>query len=217
MPFKYSPSGTETEFETRSRRRILANKLGIRRVHDINEAESQALVIAQRTAVDRTQNDQRFTAADICSLHHLWLGPIYAWAGQYRHINIGKGGFLFAHAPLITRLMAELESVPLAQYTPCRPAPSGVVAQAIAVVHAELILVHPFRDGNGRVARLLALLMGLQAGLPPLDFSPLEGRGRSRYFAAIRATVGRDYESLTELFTKVIDRTSKRYGASNTL
>ena len=32
-----------------------------------------------------------------------------------------------------------------------------VVAEALAVVHAELILIHPFREGNGRVARLLAL------------------------------------------------------------
>jgi hypothetical protein len=41
------------------------------------------------------------------------------------------------------------------------------VARALAEVHAELILIHPCRDGNGRVARLLPLLMGLKAGLPP--------------------------------------------------
>ena len=44
-----------------------------------------------------------------------------------------------------------------------------------AAVHAEPILIHPFREGNGRCARLLATLMGLQAGLPALDF----GGGRS--------------------------------------
>ena len=50
-------------------------------------------------------------------------------------------------------------------------------------MHAELILVHPLRAGIGRIARVLAMLMGLQAVLPPLDFSPLEGRGKKRYFA----------------------------------
>jgi hypothetical protein len=54
----------------------------------------------------------------------------------------------------------------------------------LAEVHAELILVHPFRDGNGRLARLVALLMALQAGLPPLDFSPMAGRGKRVYIAA---------------------------------
>jgi fido (protein-threonine AMPylation protein) len=32
---------------------------------------------------------------------------------------------------------------------------------ALAVVHAEFILIHPFREGNGRCGRLLAILMGL--------------------------------------------------------
>ena len=80
----------------------------------------------------------------------------------------------------------------------------------MAEVHAELILVHPFREGNGRVARLLALLMGLQAGLPPLDFSPLEGRGKEPYFAGIRAAIGRDYAPLADSFLRVIGRTWKR-------
>ena len=47
--------------------------------------------------------------------------------------------------------------------------------------------MHPFREGNGRLARLLALLMALQAGLPPLDFSPLTGRGKRAYIAGIHA------------------------------
>ena len=82
-------------------------------------------------------------------------------------------------------------------------------------MHAELILVHPFREGNGRIARLLAVLMGLQAGLPPLDFSPLEGRGNARYIAGIYAAVGRDYTPLAETFLRVIARTWKRAASSS--
>ena len=63
---------------------------------------------------------------------------------------------------------------------------------------------------TGRVARVLAMLMGLQAGLPPLDFSPLEGRGKERYFLGIRAAMGRDYAPLVDTFSQVIDRTWKR-------
>ena len=88
------------------------------------------------------------------------------------------------------------------------------MAEALAAVHAELILIHPFRDGNGRLARLLALLMGLQAGLPPLDFSPLDGRGKKRYIAAIHAAMGRDYRPLATLFEQIIERTRKRAASS---
>lgn len=211
---KYQATGPQAEFQPGSRGRVLRNLLGITRVRDMKLAESQALLIAQQHAVETYTEDHRFTAADICSLHRDWLGPIYAWAGEYRNVNMGKGGFQFAHAPRIPALMAELEHGPLARYTPRRPAPDAQLAAALAEVHAELILVHPFREGNGRIARLLAVLMGLQAGLPPLDFFPLEGRGKARYIAGIHAALERDYAPLAETFLRVIARTWKR-AASN--
>lgn len=119
---KYDATGVEAEFEPGSRGRVLRNLLGITRRREMNVAESQALELAQETALDRYGPDHRFTAADICALHRLWLGPIYSWAGEYRSVNIGKGGFQFAHAQLIPKLMEELERGPLARCTPCRPA-----------------------------------------------------------------------------------------------
>jgi cell filamentation protein len=138
------------------------------------------------------------------------LGPIYAWAGEYRSLNIGKAGFQFAHAPLIPGLMAELQRGALARLTPCSAAGDAGMARALAEVHAELILVHPFREGNGRLARLLALLMALQAGLPPLDFSPLTGAGKRAYIAGIHAAVARNYAPLTAMFLRVIERSRRR-------
>ena len=41
-------------------------------VRDMEEAESQALELAQEAAVDRFGPDHRFTASDICKLHRLW-------------------------------------------------------------------------------------------------------------------------------------------------
>lgn len=214
MSRKYEATGPEAEFEPGSRGRVLRNRFGIARVRDMNEAESQALLIAQDAALDRYGPDHRFTAADVCDLHRLWLGPIYEWAGEYRNVNIGEGGFQFAHAPLIVRLMSALERGALARHTPCTPGRDDTTAAALAEVHAELILIHPFREGNGRLARLLALLMALQAGLPPLDFSPLAGRGRRAYIAGIHAAMGRDYEPLAAMFRRVISRSRRRAASS---
>ncbi|MFO1192323.1 MAG: Fic family protein [Rhodoferax sp.] len=211
---KYLATGAQAEFEPGSRGRVLRNRLGITRVRDMHEAESQALLIAQDAALDGFGPDHRFTAADVCDLHRLWLGPIYDWAGEYRSVNIGKGGFQFAHAPLIEGLMQELERGALARLSPCRPTTDAEIASALAEVHAELILIHPFREGNGRLARLLALLMALQAGLPPLDFGPLAGQGRRPYIAGIHAALGRDYRPLAAMFGRVIARSWRR-AASN--
>ena len=43
--------------------------------------------------------------------------------------------------------------------------------RAIAETQVELIPIHPFREGNGRLARLLADVMAVQAGQDPLDYS----------------------------------------------
>jgi cell filamentation protein len=211
---RYAASGPEAEFQPGSRGRVLRNLLGIIRVRDMEEAESQALEIAQDTALGRYGPEHRFSARDVCELHRLWLGPVYPWAGEYRAVNIGKGGFHFAHAPLIPRLMRELERGPLRRHTPCIHTDEAAVAHALADVHGELILVHPFRDGNGRLARLMALLMALQAGLPPLDFTPIAGRGKRAYIAAIHAAMATNYAPLTRLFLNIIDR-SQRLAASS--
>src|ERR1700728_3261209 len=73
----------------------------------------------------------------------------------------------------------------------------------------ELILIHPFRDGNGRCARLLAMLMGLQAGLPALDFGGIRGAKKREYIAAVHAALSRDYDPMAKIFREVIARTLK--------
>lgn len=141
-----------------------------------------------------------FTAADICKIHRTWLGPVYSWAGEHRQVNISKDDFPFAAAREIPKLMAELENGPLRQYTPCRFDSDDQVVKALAIVHTELMLIHPFRDGNGRAGRLLAILMSLQAKLPPLDFTDIKGKKRQEYFAPVRTGVGRDYEPMERIF-----------------
>ncbi|MFZ3209151.1 MAG: hypothetical protein WA140_10005 [Geobacteraceae bacterium] len=66
--------------------------------------------------------------------------------------------------------------------------------------------MHPFREGNGRLARLLAMLMGLQAGLPMLVFDEMEGKRRETYFAAVRAGMSRDYEPMKGIFRMIIEQ-----------
>jgi cell filamentation protein len=107
----------------------------------------------------------------------------------------------------VPKLMAEFEKRPLREYTPCRFASMDDIVRAIAVVHTEMVLIHPFREGNGRAARLLAILMALQAGLPPMDFSGIKGRKRREYFSAVQAGLDGDYGPMEKIFSGVIRRT----------
>jgi cell filamentation protein len=171
----------------------------------MEEAETQALWVAQATALKQYGRHHRFTSADIRRLHRMWLGSIYPWAGNYRTLNIGKDGCQFAHAPLIPRLMAVFSKDVLRRHTPCGAIADVIAARSLAEVHAELILIHPFRDGNGRLARLVAVLMASQAGINPLRLSVLAGRGKRTYVQAIHAAMSRDYAPLETLFSAAID------------
>ena len=204
---RYTAQGPEAEFEPGSRGRVLRNLAGVRSVREMARLESEYLLAATEYLIDEIEVDQRFRAEDICRMHRLWLGRLYAWAGEYRQVNIGKDGFMFAAAHLIPGLMAELERGPLRQFTPCRFGMVEEQAHALAVVHAELILIHPFREGNGRCARLVATLMGLQAGLPVLNFGGIRGEEKKRYISAVHAAVGRDYAPMSAVFRHVIART----------
>lgn len=194
----------EAQFEPGSRGRVPRNRLGIRGKRQMDALEAVRLEAATDWAIRHVAVDQRFTAADICRWHQQWLGELYPWAGEYRQVNISKGSFVFAMAAQVPRLMQEFERDVLARYTPCTFDEHDKVLDALAITHCELVLIHPFREGNGRASRLLATLMALQAGLPLLDFSGIRGKQRAAYFAAVQAGMGRNYAPMAEIFRKVI-------------
>jgi len=209
---RYRAEGAQIDFEPGSRGRVLRNRLAITSVRDMQRAESETLLAVQEWAIGHFQASHRFSAADVALLHRQWLGGIYSWAGEYRQVNVSKGGFMFAAAAQVPRLMAAFESNELARCTPCESMDEAALVAALARTHAELVLIHPFREGNGRCARLLGWLMALQAGRPPLDFTPLAGRGKAAYFAAIQAALGHDYAPLERCFSRVLERTSRAGG-----
>jgi len=202
----------EAQYEPGSRGRVLRNLLGIKSKREMDQVEAQEQLRTLEELVRIYDQTHRFTAADVRRIHKIWLGSIYAWAGNYRQVNLSKGDFPFAAANQIPRLMIEFEKGPLRAYTPYRFTEMNEIARTIAVVHTELLLIHPFREGNGRVARLLAVLMALQAGLPPLDFGNIKGRKRQEYFRAVQAGLDRDYKPMEKVFSTVIRRTRRVHG-----
>jgi cell filamentation protein len=197
---------TEAQFESGSDGLVLKNLRGIKSSAEMDVAEANALVEAMDQLV-RTYDEQHcFVARDICEMHRLWLGGIYSWAGEYRQVNVSKGDFMFAVAGRIPALMAEFERDVLSRCTPCKFATQEEIVRALAVAHVELVLIHPFREGNGRVSRVLSTLMALQAGLPLLDFSLIADEMKENYFVAVRAGLDRNYRPMERIFAKVIGR-----------
>jgi cell filamentation protein len=207
------PSGTEGSFQPGSHRRVLANLKGITSKRMMDLAEYQALVLAQKQYYHTLTPMTRFTAALLCQMHQDWLGELYAWAGRYRTVELQKAKFAWPPAWRVAGDMKTFEQKILRCYTPCRPSSLKMVTEAMARVHAELLLIHPFREGNGRLARWLSDLMAVQASYPVPDYA-LSGRGsivhRQNYIAAMSQGYGQNYKPLAFFFAEAIRRAERR-------
>ena len=105
--------------------------------------------------------------------------------------------------------MTSFEVQHLVEHTPCPNEPISSTARRLAIVHGELLLIHPFREGNGRLARWLGDLMALQAGhlRPEFQFKGKGGGGRrAAYLTAVQRAYGEDYELLTAFFEEALFR-----------
>ena len=126
-------------------------------------------------------SNTQWDESDILELHRLFYHHINEKdAGHYRTVPIFVTGtdFEFPRPPQVPVLMKEfIEEIPQLkeQYHPVHYA---------ALVHAKLVTIHPFIDGNGRTARLLMNLALLQSGYVITIIPPLM---RMNYISAIRS------------------------------
>jgi cell filamentation protein len=206
---RYRVEGAQGAFQPGSNDQVLANRLGITNPDDMAEAELVLLEKLYEAVLLDDLPDRTLTVADLKTWHRRWLGNVYDWAGAERSVNLSKGDFSFAAAAQVSRLLAAFERDCLARYTPCRDLDGGVPAEAIAVTHVEFILIHPFREGNGRISRLLADVMAVQAGRGPLDYSAWDAN-KAAYFGAIQTGLTREYAPMTRLVENALERGGAR-------
>jgi Fic family protein len=81
------------------------------------------------------------------------------------------------------------------------PRDEAPIGDALARHHAAFERIHPFLDGNGRVARLLMNLVLVRLGYPP---AIIQKRERNRYLAALDRADHGDPGPLGELIARAI-------------
>ena len=94
---------------------------------------------------------------------------------------------------LMDRLVAHIQ-----QWSAKQTYPPPVIA---ALAHVGLVSIHPFEEGNGRTARLLADMILHQAGWSAegmLALNVVIWRNRDRYYQALRDTHGLDFQSAVD-------------------
>ena len=128
---------------------VLENKLGIQNAPELNEAEER---ISKKRALELFESGKlnELEAGKFSSLkaiHKALFDDIYYFAGELRTVNISKGNFRFAPIMYLEAALENIDKMPQTTF------------DEIIEKYVEMNIAHPFREGNGRSARIWLDLM----------------------------------------------------------
>ena len=134
--------------------------------------------------------------------HKMALGHLYGFAGKFRDVNMSKSGFTFPSAKFLPETMKRYEEEILSKLPDKYPDKEKLIYD-IAVVHGELLFIHPFREGNGRTARIIANLMSRKSGYGSLQFEKVGEREFEFYVNAVQKSAEKDYKKMIDFIRSV--------------
>ena len=82
------------------------------------------------------------------------------------------------------------------------------ISETLAYSDWRFQWIHPFRDFNGRVGRILLSAILFRLKLPPAETADVDPEGRKRYLKALHEADAGDLSSLTEIW---MERLSKAF------
>ena len=158
------------------------------------EAENVRQAIVKYFGGSLSRRTAKFDLAWMLKLHYEMFGDVWKWAGKARTSDLNLGSPWHQVTTRIQDLCADL-----AYWETHWP---DVLEQAVHLHHRS-VQIHPFLNGNGRWARLLANIW-LKLHKQPLTEWPEDAIGatsviRDDYLAAIRAADTGDFAPLIEL------------------
>jgi cell filamentation protein len=177
---------------------ILPNIQGLTLAEEIAMAEFEGFLEAEILLTEKLSPRTRFTLNYVLQIHKLALKKVYRFAGKYRDVNLSKGGFPFAAARFLPETMQVFSNEVLSRL-PSHYSTKEMLIRDIAIVHGELLVIHPFREGNGRTARILANLMTRKAGYGSLSFEKIGKQEFEAYIVAVQKSAEQDYTHMIQL------------------
>ena len=122
----------------------LENKLGITSSADLARKEE---LISKKKAAELFENRvlDSFPAGKFSTLqaiHKYLFEDVYDFAGKLRTVNVAKGNFRFAPLMYLHAALENIDKMPQSNF------------DEIIEKYVEMNIAHPFREGNGRSARI---------------------------------------------------------------
>ena len=159
----------------------LENKLGLESSAELAREEER---ISKKKAVELFESGlldtlEPGTFSALAAIHRQLFSDIYDFAGKIRSVNLAKGNFRFAPVMYLNAALDHIDAMPQTTF------------DEIIEKYVEMNVAHPFREGNGRSARIwLDHLLKAQLG-QVVDWSRVD---KEDYLLAMERSPIRDIE-----------------------
>jgi len=152
--------------------------------------------------IELVNKKTNITHESIQKIHEVVTKGLIEDAGKYRTTNVRITGSSFTPPSFtkITRLIDEfLKNIKNMRIHPVKKA---------AFIHYELVKIHPFIDGNGRVARIITNLYLMKEGYPPIV---LKKEDRKKYYKALNKADNNDLSDFARFISKEVNESLMFY------
>lgn len=176
---------------------VLQNKLGLTNSVELAREEER---ISKKKALDLFDTTvlEEFPVgsfAQLAAIHRYLFEDIYDFAGKVRSVNMAKGNFRFASVMYLQAALESIENMPQSTF------------EEIVEKYVEMNVAHPFREGNGRSARIWLDLMLKQELHFVVDWSLVD---KDDYLLAMERSPIKDIEIKHLLKRALTDRIDDR-------
>jgi Fic-DOC domain mobile mystery protein B len=153
----------------------------------LNELEQANITIAATRLMERRRSPiQLLREKLLVDVHRQMFSEVWTWAGNYRRTDMSIG-IPWATVPVQVR---DLLANTLAQIGANDLDPDEIAMR----FHHRLVVIHPFRNGNGRHARLFTEELNRSLGRARFNWGE-----RREYLGALRAADSGDFAELRRL------------------
>lgn len=176
---------------------MLENKLGLTSSAELAREEERiskkkAAMLFENHILDNLKSGKFST---LQTIHKYLFDEIYDFAGKLRTVNIAKGNLRFAPLIYIESALKNIDKMPQSNF------------DEIIEKYVEMNIAHPFREGNGRSARIwLDHMLKTEIG-KVIDWSKVD---KEDYLLAMERSPIRDIEIKYVLKNALTDEIDSR-------
>ena len=176
---------------------MLENKLGLTSSAELARMEEQlskkkAVLLFEKGILDSLPAGKFST---LQAIHRYLFEDIYEFAGEIRKVNMAKGNFRFAPLMYLDAALENIDKMPQSDF------------DEIIEKYVEMNIAHPFREGNGRSARIWLDHMLKQEIGKVIDWSKVD---KEDYLLAMERSPVKDIEIKYLLKNALTDEVDSR-------